>query len=133
MTTPHGYWARHDGTGRIVQVGQASAALAQLNAQQYADAEYFTIKPDPDLHYISGGNLLDRADLPEFDKTNITADDLDTATLSGLPTPCDVAIDGVTETITDGVLEIISPMPATYLVEIDIVTHKPKWWEIVAT
>lgn len=53
-----------------------------------------------------------------FDKTTIAADDTDVAALAGLPDPCVVVIDGTAQTVTGGVLEIASPLSATYRVRI---------------
>lgn len=67
--------------------------------------------------YVLNGVIVQRPILA-FDKTSIAADDTDTATLAGLPDPCTVSIDGTEYEVTGGTLEVTSPLPATYHVEI---------------
>lgn len=119
-----GYWATADADGRIVTVGSGSTQMAQLNAQQDADAEYFTVRPDPRLHYVKNGNLEDRPEFPAFDKTSIVADGKDAATLEGLPEGTTVQVDGIVYTVDDGVFVFRATMPATYVIRVENWPHQ---------
>jgi len=73
--------------------------------------------------YVWGGELLPRPELPAVvSATEAPADDTAACTISGLPDPVVVKIDGEPHTITGGVLELTSPVAATYRLE---VTHWP--------
>lgn len=52
-------------------------------------------------------------------RTEIKADGKRLATITGLPRPCDVLIEGVLHTIADGRLDLVSDMPADYEIRID--------------
>jgi hypothetical protein len=53
------------------------------------------------------------------DRTEITADGVDTASITGLPDPCTLLIDGVPVTVDGGRLELTADMPATYSIVFD--------------
>lgn len=126
------FYALYDQEGRIRQSGSSSnrASVAAPPGLYVIETDH---KPDPATEYILGDTLVDRAILPDFDKTEIAADDIDVATIIGLPDPCIVSIDGVEHTITGGSIELASSMPATYEVSIDVVTHQARSWDITAT
>jgi hypothetical protein len=67
-----------------------------------------------------------------LDKTSITADGVDTATLSGLPTTCTLNIDGDTVAITDGTLAFTATDPGPYTITIDEVDSLLTRWEVTA-
>ena len=84
-------------------------------------------------HYVSDGVVTDRPLLPvSVSKTEIEADDVDVAMIEGLPQPCTVKVDGIDYVVEEGVLEIGSPMPATYTIEIDHWPYLPFKTEVVA-
>lgn len=107
-------------TGRIR--GGGHMPEKGVDAMLWADASLRAIKGEwikGNAQYIDVSTLqpVPRPELG-FDKTEIVADDTDVATLTGLPDPCVVRIDGTAHTITGGTLQISSPLPATYHVEI---------------
>ena len=81
-------------------------------------------------YYIRDGEITPRPTLG-FDKTRITADGADVASLPDLPPGAIVEIDGVVVE-TDGALAIASDMPASYRVEIDAFPYRFFTAEIVA-
>lgn len=88
-------------------------------------------------HYVSGGVLTARPALT-FNKLAIDADDVDAAVLS-LTVPFEAEIDGQVFQIDeadgagDYVLELSSPMPATYRVRVRLWPYQDYDAEVVAT
>lgn len=121
-------------TGKIYSHGYCPPDQVAIQAQP--PHEVIVVEDgdtDFDLHYVVEGERAARPAFPvDFDKTEILADDTDVATMSGLPQPCVVKVDGEEYIVSDGVLEISSPMPATYVVEIDHWPYLPYRTEIVA-
>lgn len=74
---------------------------------------------DPNAFYYdeNANEFVERAVL-SFDKTEINADDTDTATLDGLPDPCTVLIDDEEYEVSGGKLELTADVPATYQVHV---------------
>jgi hypothetical protein len=75
------------------------------------------IPDQPGTYWVEAGALTARPMLA-FDKLAIAADDMDVATLSGLPDPCIVNIDGVDHTVTGGVLEVTSAQKTAFAITI---------------
>lgn len=123
-----------DPSGRILTVHQCSSALAAEGYPAQGRKVYVTSLPDARTDYVDAQDAVQpRPALAGFDKTAITADDTDAATLTGLPDPVTVHVDGVAHEITGGMLTITSPMPATYAVEIrDAFPYLPFTAEITA-
>lgn len=71
---------------------------------------------DTHTNWVVGGVVTPRPVLA-FDKLEISADDVDVAVLDAGETFTAV-IDGIEHTITGGLLEISSPMPASYQISI---------------
>ncbi|WP_342234660.1 hypothetical protein [Inquilinus sp. OTU3971] len=120
--------------GRIVANGAAARGVAEKQALYLEDRAVLIVddQADPETMCIVEGAVEARPSLPEFDQTEIAADDTDVATISGLPDPCTVIVDGVAHAIEGGSLALSSPMPATYVVEIKHWPYKEARYEIVA-
>ena len=71
--------------------------------------------------------------LPDFDRTAIAADGVDTATLSGLPADAIVCVDGVAQAVAGGTLEIVAAWPGAYVVEVEAFPYLPLKRTVVAT
>ncbi|MBK3803834.1 hypothetical protein GAY33_32535 [Azospirillum brasilense] len=69
--------------------------------------------------------IRERPALLGFDKTRILADDTDTATLRGLPSPCTVLVNGVAHTVDGGELALSCPLPIRLTVVIDAFPYLP--------
>ena len=67
-----------------------------------------------------------------WDKMVLDADGVDTATLSGLPVPCQVMVDGVVYDVDDGSLELTVTSPGDFYVWLDHPAHINKGWRIHA-
>lgn len=74
--------------------------------------------PWGDTHMVQDGELVERPQLV-FDKTEIIADGQDSATLTNLPDPCTVLVDGDAHEITGGRIEMVTTMPGVYVIEIE--------------
>ena len=55
---------------------------------------------------------------PAIDKFTVQADGSDTVTISGLPIPCSVTVNGQTVTVDDGTLELTFDLPGDYPVKL---------------
>lgn len=67
-----------------------------------------------------------------WDKTKIVADGVDYATLSPLPIPCKVAVDGVEHLVTDGSFEFAASTPGDYHITVDQLEYQYTQWFIDA-
>lgn len=121
-------------SGRILIMGHCREEDVSIQANGYANGVAVAVSSPPSYsdHYVVDGALTDRPMMPAFDKLELAADDVDVATLIGLPEPCVVKVDGIEHTILGGVLEISSAMPATYSIEIKHWPYKDVRYEIVA-
>lgn len=104
-------------TGRIEANGSADLLIDAQASLNSGKSILLHLQGSPDTQYVLGGSVVPRPVLA-FDKTSIAADDTDTATLTGLPDPCTVSIDGTEYEVTGGTLEITSALPAIYQIEI---------------
>lgn len=114
-------WLVHNGEGRILHSGVApdeDGALLQIEGPDEYLLLTDEVEVDGDLYRIVAGEIVERPTLA-FDKTTILADGEDKATLTGLPDPCTVLVDGTPYEVTGGTLQVTSDMPATYEIEIE--------------
>jgi hypothetical protein len=113
------HYTAHDENGRILFCGNCDDSVLHMAEQEAMDKGALFLTEQSDFHkdYVLNGKVMPRP-TPVLDKSQIAADDADTATISGLPDPGTVIIDGETYEIAGGVLEITSPMPATYQIEV---------------
>lgn len=127
--------------GAIVWVTDMKPEEADHQVEALASMDLAWV-PAPDrldtaLWYVSGGELVPRPVLA-FDKLAISADDTDAAVLS-LTVPFEAEIDGQVFQIDeadgagDYVLELSSPMPATYRVRVRLWPYQDYDAEVVAT
>ena len=122
-------------SGRIVSTGAASTLDgALLQGRREPGIDVLLDAPPGvvgETHYVRDNEIVPRPLNPGFDKTRITADGIDSARLD-LGRPFVSVIDGTPHEVADGVLEITSPMPATYTVQVNAFPYQDYQTEIVA-
>lgn len=120
-------------TGEILRLVTCTADQVSLQVGANEEAIEAAAGELDTTHYAVAGALVLRPTLGGFDQTAIVADDVDVASITDLPDPCTVAVDGVEHEVTGGTLSISSPMPATYTVRIDCFPYLLFEEEIVAS
>jgi hypothetical protein len=81
------------------------------------------------LYYFENDQLTPRPiNTISIDKTTMTADGVDVATISNLPNPSRVKVNNQIITIEDGLLELTFDLPGTYKVQVD--PFPTQFWEV---
>lgn len=113
------YMVYEPGTGRILRSGMCPQNMVEQQAQDDEIAvESEDDGIDDSLQYVVDGEIVMRPTLPGFDKTTITADGEDAATMI-VPIGSHVEIVGVASGVCeDGEVEITADLPDTYTVRI---------------
>lgn len=120
-------YATIDANGRVIRFGGCGKSMVSIQphdeglGEQVIDLEEINqsaaMHPSFDItHWFDGAQFVPRPTLA-FDKLAIAADGVEIATLTGLPDPCTVLVDGVPQEVTGGVLEFSAATPGTYKVE----------------
>jgi formylmethanofuran dehydrogenase subunit C len=110
-----------DADGVILRYGEVPEFMFGLQAQ---DGEVVIEGTANDaLQYVLDGAVVA--------KHNITASLFGT-TLSGLPVPCVVEIEGTKYEVADGSAELSFSLPGTYQVKVEARHHLPKTFEVTA-
>jgi len=126
----------HDADGRLT--GQASGAFTPKDVEGFRERGIpFLVVPDKAsiaTNYVVDGELVARpaADI-RITKTEFPANRRARATITGLPDPCTLLIDGEPITVKGGRLELTADMPATYSIVFDSFPYLPWFAEITAT
>jgi hypothetical protein len=116
-------------TGEILRTGQCPEGAADLQAGAGESVLYEA--SDPFSQYVSGGALTAKQNLSaSWDKTQVTADGVDTATLSGLPDPITFHIDGDSYEVVGGTLSFKASTPGEYRIEAVHPEYLYAAWEI---
>ena len=120
--------------GSIKSVNQCAEIDEGLQDPDAIFYDFETLGIVSDLtHYVDAGEITARAALAaDFDTLTITADGVDEATLSGLPDPCTVYVDGVATEVTGGEFIFAAASWGTYVIQVNEVAYLPKRWEITA-
>lgn len=120
-------------SGRIESIGGATSLEgARLQGRRAGqDVVLLAGRVSSRTHYVREDAIVPRPLNPGFDRTCITADGADAARLD-IGRPFTARIDGTSHEVTDGVLEITSPMPATYTVQVSAFPYQDYEVEIVA-
>jgi hypothetical protein len=126
--TIHVSFAKYDlTTGRIAQF--ITVPLVMLDHQVPDSGFGLVVGPGSDVtDYVdltapAGPTITPRPGLPSFDKTQIMANGVDEAHLTGLPPGCVITVDGIAQSETpDGHLTVSLDHAATFHIHID-----PPW------
>lgn len=120
-------------TGRIDRVFLGDEITAAWNVHEGESLIEGRVDPKITLtHYVVDGAIVARPALPAWNKTSITADGVDTATMN-VGVPAKVSVNGVDYDVPGGVIEIISNVPATYQVVVEAFPFISATFEIEAT
>jgi hypothetical protein len=95
----------YDSTGKI-RFSSSSVELMDLSKISPALSILQIDAPlDPNGHYVSGDVVVERPVLPQFNTLELASGQQ--ATLTGLPSPTTVTVNGISHQVTDG--EVILP------------------------
>jgi hypothetical protein len=122
--------------GRITQALSGALSPADLDDLRERGLA-FVLVPDRASaanSYVVDGELMPRpvADI-RITKTELPANKRARATITGLPDPCTLFIDGEPVTVEGGRLELTADMPATYSIAFNQFPFMPWSAEITAT
>lgn len=125
------YLVIYEEDGRIERVIKGDALTLAATIEREPRTFWITAERAPSwkIHYVTfgpeGQPTLSLRPVLTCDKTQIVADDMDYATIAGLPIPCTVLVDSVKHIVEDGSFEFASTMPARYTIEIDAFPYLP--------
>ncbi|GEM_PF-6383756 len=95
----------YDATGKIRFSSSCAALMDIAHISPELKVLQIDAPLDPNAHYVSGDVVVERPTLPRFDKLKLVSGQV--ATLTGLPNPSSVTVNGVTHQVTDG--EVVLP------------------------
>ena len=106
-------------TGRVYLSGQVPDRIDPVVEQAEEGMAVLVGEGMDTTHYVDliGPTLVPRPEI-QIDKQTIAPDGVDTATVSGLPDPCRVQIDGEAYEVTGGTLELQTDQPGAYTIKI---------------
>lgn len=106
----------YNSEGRIIRSGNGVAVT------KTGEAVLSGVSGSPKTQRVVDGALVDRdINAASLDVTEIDADGVDTATISGIPNPSTVTVTGPIEseqTVTDGTLEVTTNTTGEYKIKI---------------
>lgn len=113
-----------EGTGRIV--GSGWCAPADVENQARPGCRVLPFAADPAAAYVDlvadPPAVLTRPVLSGFARTTVAVGEV---VGMDVPDPCEVAIDGVSHTVTGGRLEVAPVHPGVYVVTVDAFPYHP--------
>lgn len=125
------YYAMYDDTGQITRVVRDTPEGVKAWGEPYLPV---SDRVDDRIHYVLDGQLVERPTLdPDVRKTEIRADGVDEAIISGLPPSITLKVDDEDVTIPDGVFAFSAIEKGTYVVECRQFPYRDWRLEIVAT
>jgi hypothetical protein len=108
----------HDQNGMIVRTGSAPEGMISIQA---GTGEYAIEAAGDDLtQYVVGGAVTDKPAMPvSIDKTTVSADGIDLATISGIPVGALCRVASIAEAVVnDGTIELTFDNPGDYEITI---------------
>jgi hypothetical protein len=126
----------HDDDGRINQGLSGAMSPEDLDSLRARGLRFVVVPEGTSMvtNYVVDGELVARpaADI-RITKTELPANKRARATITGLPDPCTLSIDGEPIAVTGGRLELTADMPGTYSIVFDEFPFMPWSAEIAAT
>lgn len=121
-------------SGRIIRVVKGPADHMGTTVEAgvaYIDGTDQDVTPY--THWVTGGAVALRTALTAvWDKTAITADGVDYATLSPLPASITVMVGGTPYAVAGGSFEFAASDPGAYVVSVDHLPYLPYEWILYA-
>lgn len=104
-------------TGKITKTGRCPVDMVALQA---GDGRTVIEGTANDLtEYVVAGAVTPKPAMPVvIDKTEVTADGVDTATMTGLPDPCTLRVQGENHLVEGGEAEVSFDLSGQYVVKI---------------
>lgn len=126
------------GTGRIIGHLSCPSYLFEVNQANIPSGvgclwEGEIIEGNIYYYDLANSIILRPTNPATIDKTILTANGVDQATISNLPTPTVVKVNGDTYTVTDGTFEFTIDLPGTYPIIVDSFPYLTKEFEVTAT
>jgi len=120
-------------TGKITRTGYCPDNDFQLQAI-YNNEAVLEGQTNDILFYVVNSIVMPKPENPSIiDKLLMLADGLDLTTISLLPNPSTVTLDGTSYEVTDGILEFTLDVPGTYKIKIDSFPFKDLTFEVIAS
>jgi len=127
------YYVAYQASGHITRSGNCSDDLLDWTVLPGETGLEVPTRMKPDDYWFDGSGVVAKSDLGvDFDQLTIDADGIDVAMLTGLPTGIVVVVDRTEYVVTDGVFELASTNPGTYLVRIQSPPYYLKTWKVIA-
>lgn len=125
-------------TGKIVACYFGPHEFVEVQKTQFDENYHFIYqKSDGNSQYVFDGDIVDRPSMSgTLDKPEILADGVDEATITGLPTECNVTVSGPVDgstPVTNGTFAMTADIPGIYMVKIESWPYLKQEFEIVAT
>lgn len=118
-------------TGEITNIGIANPEDENQRVVPIGSTMLYTDKRYNSDYYVLDSELEERTALSAtWDVTEIVANGVEEATLSGLPEPCIVYVDNNPVDVDDGVFEFSSNDVGVYIIYVDEASYLRESWEI---
>lgn len=109
----------YDSKGEIIRTGSCPSAMLALQTGVY--------------EFVMEGQADDRTqwvDNHVVTQRPAMTPQVNGSTISGLPQPCTATIDGQSQEVLDGEIEVVADLPGTYLVRIEAFPYIPVELEV---
>ena len=118
-------WAIYDANGRIDRVFSGPDSVAPTQAQGDEQAISIDDSQTDENAYVANGVIVDKAAFSlTINKTEITADGIDEAIISGIPAGTTVTWpDSQSDEVTDGVVEFAVDLPGNYTLTFTAISY----------
>jgi|LGVE01.1.fsa_nt_gb hypothetical protein len=120
------------GSGRIT--GRVECPQSAVWSQVQNGENWVAGSANDLTQYVSGGLITDRPQMSgTLNKTTITANGTDLATIANLPQPCTATFAGKQYEVMDGSFEFTVDTPGSYTVKVEAFPHLPAEFTVEAT
>ena len=125
-------YAVHDANGKILRTGSAPPQYVAMQARAGETAVVCDAGVSDARHYVCECEFVEQQPLIATWDTQVINGTEEEATLSGLPIPCTVYVDGTPVEVLDGSFEFSAEVPGDYRIRVDETMFLTKDWIIDA-